>query len=110
ILLEAQKNAKGDSKRITDEDITAQAFVFFFAGYDTVSTLMCFMAHELAVNPQVQEKLKREVDETREKCDGKITYEDVTTMKYLDMVVSGIKFFTKTVIIIFFRNSAKMAY
>ncbi|XP_017770148.1 PREDICTED: cytochrome P450 9e2-like [Nicrophorus vespilloides] len=73
---------------ITDDDITAQALIFFFAGFETVSTLMCFMAYELAVNPDIQSKLMKEVDETYAECDGKLTYEKLSTMKYMDMVIS----------------------
>ena len=86
---EIGKNQKLRKCEITDEDITAQAFVFFFAGSDSVSTLMCFIAYELALNQEIQEKLRNEVDATNEKCSGPITYEALITMKYMDMVVSG---------------------
>ncbi|XP_063916746.1 cytochrome P450 9e2-like [Zophobas morio] len=85
---EIGRNQKLRKTTITDEDITAQAFVFFFAGFDPVSSLVSFMAYELGVNQEIQEKLKKEVDATNEKCNGKITYEALTTMKYMDMVVS----------------------
>ncbi|XP_017782505.1 PREDICTED: cytochrome P450 9e2-like [Nicrophorus vespilloides] len=73
---------------ITDTDITAQALIFFTAGFETVSTLMTFMSYELAVNPDIQKKLQEEIDETRKKCNGKLTYDTLATMKYMDMVIS----------------------
>ncbi|KAF5300651.1 hypothetical protein FQA39_LY11112 [Lamprigera yunnana] len=73
---------------LTDDDITAQAFLFFFGGFETTSTLICFMSHELATNPDVQTKLQKEIDEATEKCGGKINYETLLEMKYLDMVIS----------------------
>ncbi|XP_017770162.1 PREDICTED: cytochrome P450 9e2-like [Nicrophorus vespilloides] len=73
---------------ITDIDITAQALVFFFAGFESVSILMSFIAYELAVNPDIQAKLITEVDETYAECDGKLTYEKLAIMKYMDMVIS----------------------
>ncbi|XP_017770172.1 PREDICTED: cytochrome P450 9e2-like [Nicrophorus vespilloides] len=79
---------KVKKQEITDIDITAQALIFFFAGFETVSTLMCFMAYELAVNPDIQTKLINEIDETNAECDGKLTYEQLSTMKYMDMVIS----------------------
>jgi cytochrome P450 family 9 len=82
------KNQNFATRKITDEDIAAQAFLFFFAGFDSVSSLLCFMSHELAVNQDVQEKLIQEVDDTWNECDGKITYEALMSMKYMDMVVS----------------------
>ncbi|KAJ8928365.1 hypothetical protein NQ314_019096 [Rhamnusium bicolor] len=64
-------------KDLTNEDITAQALIFFFAGFDTVSTGMSFAAYELAVNQDVQERLRKEVYDTLEECNGKLTYETV---------------------------------
>ncbi|CAH1987058.1 unnamed protein product [Acanthoscelides obtectus] len=73
---------------ITNQDIASQAMVFFFGGFDSVSNLMCFMAHELAVNPDVQSRLRDEILDTTSACNGKLTYEALLKMKYMDMVVS----------------------
>ena len=72
---------------ITDEVITAQALVFFIAGFTTASSTMSFMAYELAVNPDIQKKLQQEVDVVVSTND-QVSYEDVLKMKYLDQVVS----------------------
>jgi Cytochrome P450 len=72
---------------ISDQDIAAQAFLFFFAGYETVSTLLAFAAHELAENPDIQERLREEIDQAINN-DG-LSYDSVMGMKYLEMVVSG---------------------
>ncbi|XP_069676200.1 cytochrome P450 9e2-like [Periplaneta americana] len=80
-----QKNSK---TQLDDEDITAQAVIFFLAGFDTTSTLLCFTTHQLAVHPDVQTRLQKEIDDTLKECDGKLTYEALFGMKYLDMVVS----------------------
>lgn len=76
-------------KQLADSDITPQALIFFFAGFDASSTSMGFMILELALNPDVQEKLYKEIVETMEAYDGKLSYEAVVKMKYLDQVVSG---------------------
>ncbi|KAJ8973163.1 hypothetical protein NQ317_007504 [Molorchus minor] len=73
---------------ITDDVMTAQALVFFLAGFDTTSTMLSFLSYELALNPGIQAKLHKEIDETLENCNGKVTYEQVSKMKYLDQVVS----------------------
>ncbi|XP_031355404.1 cytochrome P450 9e2-like [Photinus pyralis] len=73
--------------RITDEDIAAQAFAFFMAGYDTPSTAMSFATYELAVNVPIQKHLQREIDATLESCNGKLTYEALMGMAYLEQVV-----------------------
>lgn len=103
LLLEARKTnskstevnsiiAKNNKTPLTDEDITAQALIFFFAGFDTVSSAMCFMCYELAVNPEIQEKLLKELDEASENCGGKPTYDIIMNLKYLDMVLSGMPY------------------
>ncbi|XP_017776438.1 PREDICTED: cytochrome P450 9e2-like isoform X2 [Nicrophorus vespilloides] len=85
---EIGKTVKKVKDAITDDDITAQALIFFFAGFDTVATFMVLMAYELAVNPDIQERLQNEIDAVLEENDGKITYESINKMKYLDMVTS----------------------
>ncbi|XP_067009302.2 probable cytochrome P450 6a14 [Anabrus simplex] len=73
---------------MTDSLLAAQAFVFFFAGFETSSTAISFALYELAVNPDIQARLREEVDNTLEECDGKITYEAIQNMEYLDRVLS----------------------
>lgn len=49
---------------------------------------MCFTAYELAVNPDMQQKLRKEVVKTLEENKGQLTYESLLGMKYLDMFIS----------------------
>lgn len=79
--------ARDEGKEITEDDIVAQAFIFFLAGFETVSILMCFAIYTLALHPDVQERLREEVDQ-RLKEDGQISYESLLKMKYMDMVIS----------------------
>lgn len=75
-----------------DDDLTAQCLIFFFAGFDTASTLLCFLGHELAVNPDIQARLVEEVDQFQAELEGKpMNYDTINKMKYLDMVVTGKK-------------------
>ncbi|PNF23399.1 Cytochrome P450 9e2 [Cryptotermes secundus] len=81
-------NVKSTNTKWDDDDITAQAFLFFLAGFDTASTLLCFASHLLAMHPDIQSRLQDEIDQTLKEDGGKLTYEAVHGMKYLDMVVS----------------------
>nr|BBE49545.1 cytochrome P450 monooxygenase [Adoxophyes honmai] len=74
----------------SDVDLVAQAVIFLFAGYDTVSATMSFLLHELAVNPECQEKLVQEIRENEERSNGQFDYNSVQHMTYLDMVVSEV--------------------
>lgn len=69
--------------------MVAQAIIFLLAGLDTVSTAMTFIIHELALNPEVQQKLVEEIKEYDQKNGGKLDFTSIQSMKYMDMVVSG---------------------
>ncbi|XP_011172780.1 cytochrome P450 9e2-like [Solenopsis invicta] len=75
-------------KELTILDMTSQAFIFFLAGFDTSSTLISFAAHEIAVNPDVQEKLHNEIDKVLKDTNGHPSYEEINGMKYLNAVIN----------------------
>ncbi|XP_014211404.1 uncharacterized protein LOC106641481 [Copidosoma floridanum] len=85
LMIDTRDKMNGSSGLDTME-LTAQAFIFFLAGFDTTSDLMSLIAHELAANPDVQEKLKTEVDGVIRENNGEVTYEAITNMHYLDAV------------------------
>lgn len=82
---------RGSVKQVwDDDDVTAMCFQFFVAGFETSSSLLCYAAHELMVNPDIQRRLIEEFDEVKEQLNGKkITYDILMKLTYLDMVVSG---------------------
>lgn len=95
IELKAQKDRQSDeindglSSGLTLEQVAAQALVFFLAGFDTTSTTMSFCLYELAMNPEIQTKLRNEINTVLEKHSGKLTYESIKEMQFLEMVISG---------------------
>lgn len=74
---------------LTLEEMAAQALVFFAAGFETVSSAMSFFLYEIAVNKEVQVKLRKEVDEIFKKYSGKPSYQAVQEMTYADAVING---------------------
>jgi len=87
-LMMETRGKRGPGKELTIEDMTAQAFIFFFGGFDTVSSLMCFAAHEITVNPDIQAKLHNEIEEVLKTTNGELTYEALNGMQYLDAVIN----------------------
>ncbi|KAG4068885.1 hypothetical protein HA402_005033 [Bradysia odoriphaga] len=72
-----------------EDDLVAQCMLFFVGGFATVSLTISFIAHALAVYPEVQEQLLDEIKRTEEKLDGNaLNYDALQQMKYLDMIVS----------------------
>ncbi|XP_037952805.1 probable cytochrome P450 6a23 [Teleopsis dalmanni] len=85
ILMELRKPNTVDN--LTMDEITAQAFLFFAAGYETSSSVLSFCLYELALNQDIQDKARREINEIIAQHDGKSTYEAVKEMKYLLQVM-----------------------
>ncbi|RZB40869.1 p450 domain containing protein [Asbolus verrucosus] len=72
---------------LTMNEIAAQSFVFFLAGFETSSTLMTFALYELARNQDIHQRLRDEIETVSAKHDGKITYDSINEMKYLSQVI-----------------------
>ncbi|XP_067122508.1 cytochrome P450 3A5-like [Centruroides vittatus] len=86
LLLEAIKNQDNKTEKFDLDDVVSQSVSFFIAGYFGPTFTISFCAHELAVNPDIQEKLINEVDETIKKL-GELNYDSVSEMKYLEAFV-----------------------
>ncbi|XP_013135368.1 PREDICTED: cytochrome P450 9e2-like isoform X2 [Papilio polytes] len=74
----------------SDTDLVAQAVLFFIAGFEAISAAMSFSLHEMALHPDVQERLYQEIREYDDKNKGAIDYTSIQSMPYLDMVVSEV--------------------
>jgi cytochrome P450 family 6 len=83
ILLELRKTAS-----LTVSELAAESFIFFLGGFETSSSLSVFTMYELALNPDIQDKLRHEIKTGIEDNDGKLTYDLLFSFKYLDMVVN----------------------
>jgi len=67
----------------------AQALTFLIAGYETSSSTLTFALYELSRHPEIQQSLREEILQVLSKHDGKLTYDSIQSMSYLDRVVSG---------------------
>lgn len=70
-------------------ELAAQAFVFFLAGFETSSSAMSFCLYLLAQHIDIQDKLREEIVRVLAAHDGKLTYESIKDMRYLNQVLSG---------------------
>lgn len=79
---------KNNGEKLTMEEVTSQSILFFFAAFDTASSLMCWASHQLAIHPDIQEKLIAEVDSAVEKEGEKLSYETINALPYFEMFLN----------------------
>lgn len=80
--------ADGDTDGLSMDELKAQTFGFFVAGYDTSSSNVTFCLYELALHEQCQERARTCVLEALQKHGG-MTYEAIADMEYLDRCING---------------------
>lgn len=73
-------------QRMTDGDILDNSVLFFLAGYETTSTALAFTTHFLLHYPEVQDKIRKEVQELVD-AEGSLDYNAVSKLQYLDQVL-----------------------
>lgn len=74
--------------KLTLNQMTTQCFSFFVGGFETSSALISLSLLEIALNDEIQEKLRENIRGNLEKHDG-FTYESVKDMEYLEWVING---------------------
>ncbi|XP_074660288.1 cytochrome P450 3A9-like [Tubulanus polymorphus] len=77
---------KWTSKGLLREEILAQSFAFIFGGYENISNFMMYVAYCLALNPDAQDRLIKDIHDIigNEAPD----YDNIGKVEYLDMVVN----------------------
>lgn len=90
--LEVEKKAlnikfNSSNKKLDEDEVIAQAVTFLMAGYETTATTLTYATYELALNPDVQDKLCEEVNASLN-SNGRIDYEVLCRLPYLDAVIS----------------------
>ena len=84
LLLEAVDDETGQG--MDQDELHSQVFVFLFAGHDTTSVALSWTLYFLAQYPDVQDKLRREVQDTLK--DQELEWETYEAMEYLTAVVN----------------------
>ncbi|KAH7944907.1 hypothetical protein HPB49_001688 [Dermacentor silvarum] len=77
---EVKNDVTFTSKALSEDEALAQCVLFFLAGHDTTSSVLSYTAYLLALNPEVQAKLRKEGKEP--------SLDAVSKLPYLHCVVS----------------------
>nr|UOW66143.1 cytochrome P450 6CY16 [Rhopalosiphum padi] len=91
-LMEARKELvlKENSnieEKYTDADIIGNAILMFAAGSETVSSMLSFCLYELALNKEIQDKLRAEIWSAKAKHDGQLNNDYLMDLHYTNMVL-----------------------
>lgn len=82
--LEKKKNGQEtDDLVIDDKIITANAFVFFVAGFETTASTLSYCLYELSVNQDIQEQAYQHIVSVLKNHGGEVTYDAVKDMSYI---------------------------
>ncbi|XP_055600152.1 probable cytochrome P450 9f2 [Uranotaenia lowii] len=89
VVQESHVGKQQATEGLTENEMIAQTFVFFLAGFETVATSLSFVVHDLVVHEDIQQKLYEEIVATHEALAGKkLNYDTLQRMEYMDMVIS----------------------
>lgn len=58
-----------------------------FIGYETTASTLTFASYILAMHPEIQERLRTEIIEAKEQCNGSIDYETLMSLTLLDAFI-----------------------
>ncbi len=72
-----------------EDTIMSNMFAFFVGSFDTSSSTLTYCLYELALNRQIQEKLRKEIINASKKQDCVLSYASLNDLKYMDMVICG---------------------
>ncbi|EDW58667.1 probable cytochrome P450 6d5 [Drosophila virilis] len=74
-------------KALSKDNVAAQLFLFFVAGYETTASTAAFTLYELAQNPDVLAKLLDDINQSLAKHNGVLNYDAIQDMKYLELCI-----------------------
>lgn len=79
-----------NAKTLSIEQMVAQSFLFFAAGFETSALTMSFCLYEIARNKEIQQKLHDEIDSVLAVLpNNQFTYDSLGDLKYLECCIDG---------------------
>ena len=92
--MQSEDNNNNDEKSKTggvdQVQAVAIALIMLVAGYETTATTLAFVTYELAMNPDIQERLQKDIDRACEDTDEDQLppYQSIQDVTYLDAILN----------------------
>lgn len=94
LMIELRKEGKATKRingvtlelEINDQMIASQAFLFFVAGFEATSSSIGYILYELALHPEIQCRLYKEICTVSDKYKGVLDFDALSDMTYFNMV------------------------
>ena len=74
------------SKHLQYSEVVSNVILFMLAGFETTSNFLAYSTYVLAKHPDIQEKLRAEIDEQWQEYQ-ELDYERVSDMTYMDLFI-----------------------
>ncbi|XP_072938257.1 cytochrome P450 6k1-like [Epargyreus clarus] len=88
ILLKMKQEGDDEDVDMNEDILLAQVVAFLQAGFDTTATTITFAIYELAYNPDIQDKLLKELQKAKEEHgDNILEIQVLSQLKYLNAVI-----------------------
>ena len=82
----AKEKSSTKSRKLNDYEIIGNAVVALVAGYETTSTTLAFIAHQLVNYPDIQEKMREEILDIFAR-EGKLDYNTLAGLPLMEAVI-----------------------
>uniref|UniRef100_A0A1B6KMJ5 Cytochrome P450 n=1 Tax=Graphocephala atropunctata TaxID=36148 RepID=A0A1B6KMJ5_9HEMI len=86
--ISGKKPSNKNEVGMTFEQMAAEAYLFFGASFDSLSSVIVFCLYELSCNQSIQNRVFLEIEETLNRFDGTICFQALQEMPYLDQVIN----------------------
>ena len=91
--------SENPATKLNEEEMISQMAAFTLAGHETTANTITWLLYELAKNPDIQNKLRIEIQEKRAEVmargDQDFTLDDLESMELLQAAISVSAFFRK---------------
>ncbi|KAI9458423.1 cytochrome P450 [Lactarius psammicola] len=84
-LLMQASAADSEDDRLSEEELLAQMAVLVFAGTDTTASALSRILHLLALHPEIQDKLRKELKEACEN-DEELPHDQLVSLPFLEAI------------------------